>query len=199
VISSLYPRASGGRKSLGHNARSVPLASGNGMGAAASLSSAPRAGPSVSFVRPGVGPPDPGLASTGAEGPLVAPEDVPVVDGAIERWHDPSAPAREVDPAENSGTRPQIRDRIRVPRRGSKARTEPRSARSHARIGAFGTRGWSRHSDLNRGPAVYELERPLRSGASVEIRAQNAQLAGLRRAVLALLFVASEDALTGAR
>ena len=31
--------------------------------------------------------------------------------------------------------------------------------------------GWSRHSDLNRGPAVYELDRPERCGTSVESRA----------------------------
>lgn len=30
---------------------------------------------------------------------------------------------------------------------------------------------WSRHSDLNRGPAVYELDRPERCGPSVESRA----------------------------
>ena len=38
---------------------------------------------------------------------------------------------------------------------------------------------WSRHSDLNRGPAVYELDRPERYGTSVESRALGAQLAGL--------------------
>jgi hypothetical protein len=30
---------------------------------------------------------------------------------------------------------------------------------------------WSRHSDLNRGPAVYEVDRPERCGTSVESRA----------------------------
>jgi hypothetical protein len=39
---------------------------------------------------------------------------------------------------------------------------------------------WSRHSDSNRGPAVYELDRPQRCGMSVEWRAYGAQLAGLR-------------------
>jgi hypothetical protein len=39
---------------------------------------------------------------------------------------------------------------------------------------------WSRHSDLNRGPAVYELDRPKRCGTSVERRELAAQLSGLR-------------------
>jgi hypothetical protein len=43
---------------------------------------------------------------------------------------------------------------------------------------------WSRHSDLNRGPAVYEVDRPKRCGMSVECRAYAVQLAGLRFAKL---------------
>jgi hypothetical protein len=34
-----------------------------------------------------------------------------------------------------------------------------------------GTGEWSRHSDSNRGPAVYELDRPKRCGTSVKPRA----------------------------
>jgi DNA-binding NarL/FixJ family response regulator len=30
---------------------------------------------------------------------------------------------------------------------------------------------WRRHSDLNRGPAVYEVDRPVRCGTSVESQA----------------------------
>jgi len=44
----------------------------------------------------------------------------------------------------------------------------------------FGLVRWSRHSDLNRGPAVYEPDRPKRCGLSVGSRAYAAQLAGLR-------------------
>src|SRR5438552_4884348 len=39
-------------------------------------------------------------------------------------------------------------------------------------------REWSRRSDLNRGPAVYELDGPKRCGRSAESRAYGAQLAG---------------------
>ena len=46
---------------------------------------------------------------------------------------------------------------------------------------------WSRHSDLNRGPAVYEVDRPKRCDTSVECRALAVQLAGLRFDRLGLL------------
>ena len=53
--------------------------------------------------------------------------------------------------------------------------------RSVGRSGRVPPNGeWSRHSDLNRGPAVYEVDRPKRCGTSVESRALGAELAGLR-------------------
>ena len=44
-------------------------------------------------------------------------------------------------------------------------------ATSRQRSSRARNREWSRHSDLNRGPAVYKLGRPERCGTSVELRA----------------------------
>lgn len=63
------------------------------------------------------------------------------------------------------------------------ARPVVSSSRRFVRLAGLPThesREWSRHSDLNRGPAVYELVPPKRCGVSVKPRASVAQLAGLR-------------------
>ena len=48
---------------------------------------------------------------------------------------------------------------------------EATNMRSNANGMAIACERWSRHSDLNRGPAIYEVGRPERCGTSVEWRA----------------------------